>query len=50
MAIATYDTALLIVDPYNDFISEGSKLHEATTQAAEAVGFYPNMRQLLPAI
>jgi hypothetical protein len=34
MAIATCDTALLIVDPYNDFISEGSKLHEATKQAA----------------
>jgi hypothetical protein len=50
MAIATYGSALLIVDPYKDFISEGSKLHEATKLAAEAVGFYPNMRQLLPAI
>ena len=34
MAIATYDAALLIVDPYDVFISEGSKLHEATKQAA----------------
>jgi hypothetical protein len=35
-------TALLIVDPYNDFMSEGGKLYEATRETAEAVGFYDN--------
>src|SRR2546430_12206549 len=43
-------TALLIVDPYNDFMSEGGKLYEATRETAEAVGFYDNMRKLIPAI
>src|SRR5258708_3900282 len=43
-------TALLIVDPYNDFMSEGGKLYEATRETAEAVGFYANMRTLIPAI
>src|SRR5215469_6859080 len=43
-------SALLIVDPYNDFMSEGGKLYEATKETAEAVGFYNHMRQLIPAI
>ncbi len=43
-------SALLIVDPYNDFMSEGGKLYEATKKTAEAVGFYDNMRKLIPAI
>ncbi len=43
-------TALLIVDPYNDFMSEGGKFYEATKETAEAVGFYDNMRKLIPAI
>ena len=43
-------TALLIVDPYNDFMSAGGKLYEATRETAEAVGFYDNMRKLIPAI
>ena len=29
-------TALLIVDPYNDFISKGGKLYEALRETAEA--------------
>ena len=44
------DTALLIVDPYNDFMSEGGKLYERTKETAEAVGFYDNMRKLIPAL
>jgi nicotinamidase-related amidase len=44
------DTALLIVDPYNDFMSEGGKLYECTKETAEAVGFYDNMRKLIPAV
>jgi hypothetical protein len=43
-------TATLIVDPYNDFMSEGGKLYEATWATAEAVGFYDNVRKLIPAI
>jgi nicotinamidase-related amidase len=43
-------TALLIVDPYNDFMSDGGKAYEQTRQTAEAVGFYANMRRLIPAI
>ena len=34
------DTVLLVVDPYNDFMSEGGKLYERTKGTAEAVGFY----------
>lgn len=44
------DTALLIVDPYNDFMSEGGKLYERTKETANAVGFYDNMRKLIPAM
>jgi nicotinamidase-related amidase len=43
-------SALLIVDPYNDFMSEGGKFYEATKKTAEAVGFYDNMRKLIPAV
>jgi nicotinamidase-related amidase len=43
-------TALLIVDPYNDFMSKGGKLYEATRETAEAVGAYDNLRKLIPAI
>ena len=42
--------ALLIVDPYNDFMSDGGKLYEATKKTAQAVGFYDNRRKLIPAI
>src|SRR5260370_6223646 len=53
MTTSTYAadrSALLIVDPYNDFMSEGGKLYERTRETAEAVGFYDNMRRLIPAI
>jgi nicotinamidase-related amidase len=43
-------TALLIVDPYNDFMSEGGKLYDRTRETAQAVGFYDNMRALIPAV
>jgi hypothetical protein len=47
MTTTTYagdSTALLIVDPYNDFMSEGGKLYEATKEAASSVGFYDILR------
>ncbi|BBD96989.1 cysteine hydrolase [Sphingobium amiense] len=52
MTTATYtaaDTALLVVDPYNDFMSEGGKLYEAIRPTAEASGLFDNLRKILPA-
>ena len=52
MTTTTYDpdrTALLIVDPYNDFMSEGGKLYAATKETAEAVRMYEHLRKLIPA-
>ena len=43
-------TALPIVDPYNDFMSETGKFYEAIRKMAEAVGFHDNVRRLLSAI
>ncbi len=43
------NTALLIVDPYNDFMTEGGKLYQRTLPTATDVGFYENMRKLVPA-
>jgi hypothetical protein len=46
-----HNTALLIVYPYNDFMSEGGKLYERTEETAEAVGYYDdNMRKLIPEV
>jgi nicotinamidase-related amidase len=53
MASTKYDrnkTALLIVDPYNDFMSEGGKLYGVTKPQADSVGFYENMRKLVPKV
>src|ERR1700692_3141421 len=53
MTTAIYEkrnTALLIVDPYNDFMSEGGKMYAATKPTADSVGFDDNMRKLLPAV
>lgn len=42
-------TALLIVDPYNDFMSEGGKLYDAIKTTADASGLYANLRKIIPA-
>jgi ureidoacrylate peracid hydrolase len=42
-------TALLVIDPYNDFISEGGKLWERIKSVAEANQCVPNMLQILTA-
>ena len=50
MADLTYDretTGLLLIDPYNDFISEGGKLWDRIKSVAEANGCIPHMLQLL---
>src|SRR5262249_16748597 len=49
----TYDkkfTALLVIDPYNDFISEGGKLWDRLKAVAEANDCVPHMLQVLNAV
>jgi ureidoacrylate peracid hydrolase len=48
----TYDkqiTALIVIDPYNDFISEGGKLWDKLRSVAEANNCVPHMLQVLTA-
>jgi len=52
MAKVTYDkqlTALLVVDPYNDFISEGGKIWNRIKAVADANKCVPHMLQVLSA-
>lgn len=52
MATSTFDTAttaLLVVDPYNDFISEGGKIWPRIQAVAEANDCVPHMLQVLTA-
>ena len=52
MAGHTYDkeiAALLVIDPYNDFISEGGKLWDRIRAVAEANDCVPHMLQILNA-
>jgi ureidoacrylate peracid hydrolase len=52
VAIQNYNkdtTALLVVDPYNDFISEGGKLWPRIKAVAEANNCVPNMVSVLNA-
>jgi nicotinamidase-related amidase len=42
-------TGLLIIDPYNDFISEGGKIWDRIKSVAEANDCIPNMLQVLNA-
>jgi ureidoacrylate peracid hydrolase len=52
MATHTYEkdiTALLVVDPYNDFISEGGKIWNRIRAVAEANDCVPHMLQVLHA-
>lgn len=52
MANAIYNkeiTALLVIDPYNDFISEGGKVWNRLKTIAEANSCVPNMLQVLQA-
>src|SRR5215471_18571365 len=50
MAKVTYEkqlTALLVIDPYNDFISEGGKVWDRLKGVAEANNCVPHMLQVL---
>jgi ureidoacrylate peracid hydrolase len=52
MSKVTYEkeiTALLVIDPYNDFISEGGKIWNRLKAVAEANKCIPNMLQVLTA-
>jgi nicotinamidase-related amidase len=52
MAQVTYEkqlTALLVIDPYNDFISEGGKVWNRLKAVAEANSCIPHMLQVLSA-
>ena len=42
-------TALLVIDPYNDFISEGGKVWDRLKRVAEANQCVPHMMQVLEA-
>lgn len=52
MARLTYEkelTALVVIDPYNDFISEGGKVWDRLKGVAEANQCVPHMKQVLDA-
>jgi ureidoacrylate peracid hydrolase len=49
MAFDKQLTALLLIDPYNDFISEGGKIWPRIRAVAEANGCIPHMLQVLHA-
>lgn len=52
MAVVTFSkslTGLIVIDPYNDFISEGGKVWDRLKGVAEANGCVPHMRQVLDA-
>ena len=52
MARVTYEkeiTALLVIDPYNDFISEGGKIWDRIKDIAQANDCVPHMLQVLNA-
>lgn len=42
-------TALLVADPYNDFISEGGKIWDRIKNVAEANNCVPNMLYVMNA-
>lgn len=42
-------TGLLVVDPYNDFMTKGGKLFDLIKPTADASGMFDNLKQLLPA-
>lgn len=52
MANVSYDrdlTGLLVIDPYNDFVSEGGKAWDRIKAVAEGNGCVPHMLQVLSA-
>ena len=53
MSAQTYEkvrTALLFIDPYNDFLSEGGKLWPRVKDVANDVGLLDNLRAINSAV
>ena len=53
MALPTYkraSTALLFIDPYNDFLSEGGKAWPRVGPIAEEIGLLDNLRAIVAAV
>jgi nicotinamidase-related amidase len=53
MTSHTYDkatTALLVIDPYNDFLSEGGKVWPRVKEVAIEVGLLDNLRAISGAV
>ena len=49
MTVPSYSpesTAILLLDPYNDFLSEGGKLWDRTKEVAEKVRLLDNLRNI----
>jgi hypothetical protein len=44
------NTGLVLVDPYNDFLSEGGKVWPRVKDVAESVGTYRSLHELLGAV
>jgi nicotinamidase-related amidase len=42
-------TALIIIDPYHDFMSEGGKLYDMIKPTADASGMFGNLHKIIPA-
>lgn len=49
MAQGGVETALLLLDPYNDFLSEGGKLNGLAKLVVDAVDMLNNLRRLIAA-
>lgn len=43
-------TALLFVDPYNDFLADGGKLWPRVAAVAESVGLHGNLKRIVTAV
>jgi nicotinamidase-related amidase len=46
----SHRTGLVLVDPYNDFLSEEGKVWPRVREVAEAVGLHQHLRELLAAV
>ena len=46
---APHQTALLLIDPYNDFLSDGGKLNKLAKLVADMTGTLDHMRQIVTA-
>lgn len=52
MSVPNYSgnsTAVLLIDPYNDFLSDGGKLNGPAKEIIDAVGMLANMRAIIAA-